>query len=80
MSLTATISSKGQVVIPAELRRKYRLDEGVTILFHDEGGQLMLEPSKFADIYALQGSFHMYSLEQALHDEREAEQLREERR
>jgi AbrB family looped-hinge helix DNA binding protein len=80
MSLTATISSKGQVVIPAELRRKYGLKEGVRIVFHDDGGHLTLEPSRFADIYALQGSLHGYGLEQALHDEREAERLREDMR
>lgn len=80
MSLTATISSKGQVVIPAELRRKYGLNEGVKIIFHDEGGHLTLEPSRFADIYALQGSLRGYALEQALQEEREAERMREDAR
>jgi AbrB family looped-hinge helix DNA binding protein len=80
MNLSATISSKGQVVIPAELRKKYGLEEGVRILFHDEGGHLMLEPSRFAGVYALQGSFRGYPLEHALQEEREAERLREDKR
>lgn len=35
--LTATISSKGQVVIPAELRHKLGLQPGDTIVFDDRG-------------------------------------------
>lgn len=80
MSVSVTISSKGQIVIPAELRKKYGLDEGVKILFHDEDGHLILEPSRFAEIYKLQGQFKRYPLEEALHEEREMERLREERR
>jgi AbrB family looped-hinge helix DNA binding protein len=80
MSLSSTVSSKGQVVIPSELRKKYGLDEGVKILFHDEDGQLILEPSNFPAIYALQGLLKSYPLEESLQAEREAERLREERR
>lgn len=79
MSLSATVSSKGQVVIPAELRKKYGLEEGVKILFHDEDGQLFLEPNSFAAIYALQGIYKDIPLEEALQAERDAERLREDR-
>lgn len=79
MILTATISSKGQVVIPAELRRKYGLKEGVKVVFHDEGGQLSIEPSRFDDVLALQGSLRGYDLERALQEEREAERKREDK-
>lgn len=80
MIFTATISSKGQVVIPAELRRKYGLEDGVRIVFHDEDGHLSIEPSRFADILALQGSLRGYALEQALLEERDAERQREDER
>lgn len=77
MIVTATISSKGQIVIPAELRRKYGLKEGVRVVFHDEGGKLTLEPNRFAEVYALQGSLRGYDLERALQEDRETERKRE---
>jgi len=33
--MTATVSSKGQVVIPAELRRKLGIQPGDTVVFDD---------------------------------------------
>ena len=42
---TATVSSKGWVVIPADLRRKYGLDTGSQVRVVDYGGVLALVPS-----------------------------------
>ena len=42
--LTAKISSKGWVVIPAELRKKYRLESGQYVKVVDYGGVLALIP------------------------------------
>ena len=42
---TVTVSTKGWVVIPAELRRKYRLTSGSQVLVVDYGGVLALVPS-----------------------------------
>jgi AbrB family looped-hinge helix DNA binding protein len=39
------ISSKGWVVIPAELRRKYGLDPGSEVHFVDYGGVLAVIPA-----------------------------------
>ena len=39
-----TVSSKGWVVIPAKLRRKYRLTSGTRVLVVDYGGVLSLIP------------------------------------
>lgn len=80
MRSSAVVSSKGQIVIPAGLRKKYRLEEGVTIIFHDDGGRLTLEPNTFAALYALQGTLKDYPLEEALESEREAERAREDSR
>lgn len=80
MRSSAVISSKGQVVIPASLRRKYHLEEGVTVIFQDDDGRLTLEPSNFDALYALQGTLRNYPLEEALEAEREAERLREDKR
>ncbi len=80
MKASSIISSKGQIVIPANLRKRYGLKEGTTVVFHEDGGRLVLEPSNHAAIYALQGSLAGFPLEQGLAKERRAEQKREDKR
>jgi AbrB family looped-hinge helix DNA binding protein len=72
------MSSKGQVVIPAELRRKYRLEEGVTVVFREENGHIVLEPDRFAALLALRGSIP-FDLEGALIEEKKREREYEDR-
>jgi AbrB family looped-hinge helix DNA binding protein len=43
--MTLTISNKGRVVIPAELRRKYGLEPGSAVCIVDYGGVLSLVPA-----------------------------------
>ena len=38
------VSSKGQIVIPAELRRKYNIDRGSKINVLDGDGEIILRP------------------------------------
>ena len=38
------VSSKGQVVIPAELRERLRLQKGTPATWREEGGRLVLTP------------------------------------
>jgi AbrB family looped-hinge helix DNA binding protein len=42
---TLTISSKGWVVIPAELRKKYHLMPGTEVVIVDYGGGLSIVPA-----------------------------------
>jgi bifunctional DNA-binding transcriptional regulator/antitoxin component of YhaV-PrlF toxin-antitoxin module len=67
-------------LIPAGLRKKYRLEEGVTVVFDEDHGRLTLEPSNFAAFFALQGTLGDYPLEETLTSEREAERAREDER
>jgi AbrB family looped-hinge helix DNA binding protein len=80
MVSTAVISSKGQIVIPAALRKKYRLKEGSVVAFREEGGHLVLDPDPYAAVYALYGAFKGYNLEKILNEERRKEREREDRR
>ena len=80
MAATAVISSKGQIVIPAALRKKFRLKEGTVVAFREEGGHLVLEPDPFAAVLALQGSLKGKCLERMLIEERRKEREREDRR
>jgi AbrB family looped-hinge helix DNA binding protein len=80
MKASSIISCKGQIVIPANLRKRYGLKEGTTVVFQEDRGRLVLEPSNHAAIYALQGSLEGLPLEQDLAEERRAEQKREDKR
>ena len=42
---TITISNKGWVVIPAELRKKYHLTPGTEVVIVDYGGVLSIVPA-----------------------------------
>ena len=39
---TSIVTRKGQVTIPARLRRRLQLDEGSVVAFSEEGGELVL--------------------------------------
>lgn len=39
---TATLTEKGQIVIPAEIRARYELTPGTQVEFVDEGGVIRL--------------------------------------
>lgn len=43
--MTLTISNKGWVVIPAELRKKYELNPGTEVVIVDYGGVLSIIPA-----------------------------------
>lgn len=42
--MTTTLSSKGQIVIPSEIRKKLALSEGTTILCELVDGKIILDP------------------------------------
>ena len=43
--LRATVTSKGQLVVPAELRRKHRIEAGTKVRFlEDQFGRIVLQP------------------------------------
>ena len=44
--MTIRVSSKGWVVIPAELRKRYRLNPGAEVQIVDYGGVLVIIPVK----------------------------------
>ena len=49
------ITSKGQIVIPAALRRKLRMKAGTRVAVHEDRGQLILQPITDAFIDSLRG-------------------------
>ncbi len=74
---TATISAKGWVVIPAELRKKYHLHPSAQIHVVDYGGVLALVPALEDPVHDAYGIFQGAQLTEALLEEHAAEHIRE---
>jgi hypothetical protein len=60
------------------LLKRYGLKEGASVVFQEDRG-LVLEPGKYAAIYALQGGLRAFCSKQDLAKQRKAEQKRENR-
>lgn len=39
------VSSRGQLTLPAEIRKKYGIDEGSVLVAEDRGGEIVLKPT-----------------------------------
>ena len=79
--MALTISDKGWVVIPAELRKKYNLLPGTQVVIVDYGGVLSIIPALKNPIKQGRGMLKgLPSLTQDLLKERRKERSREERR
>ena len=73
------ISSKGQVVIPAELRKRYGLKRGTRAVWREQKGQLILTPiERLLD--EIQGSLKPRPGEPTMFDELFKERERERER
>ena len=55
-SETSTVTTKGQLVIPAKLRRKYSIRKGTQVAFFEDQGRLILQPITPEFIRSLRGS------------------------
>lgn len=52
----STVTTKGQLVIPAKLRRKYAIKEGTQVAFLEQENRLVLQPLTSEFIRSLRGS------------------------
>lgn len=76
--MTLTISNKGWVVIPAELRKKYNLLPGTEVIIVDYGGVLSIIPTLKHPVKQGRGSLKgLPSLTKDLLKERAQERSRE---
>jgi len=75
---TATVSSKGWIVVPVGLRKKYHLQPGARVALVDYGGVLSLVPALVQPALEAAGLLKGdRSLVQALLEERARERARE---
>lgn len=51
-----TVTTKGQVVIPSRLRRKFGIRKGTPVVFLEEGNRLILQPLTPEFVRSLRGA------------------------
>jgi antitoxin PrlF len=56
---TATVTTKGQVTIPAAVRRALQIESGDELFFMVEGERAILVPAHKQSIMAFQGILHV---------------------
>lgn len=80
----AYVTSKGQVVVPARLRRKYGIKAGTRLNFSEEGGHIVVQPVTKEYISSFRGIFKRKpgekSAVQELLEDRAVERAREDRK
>ena len=75
--MRTTLARRGQTVIPAELRRRYHLEEGSQIEWLDTGAGLMVVPVPPESIRVLRGAGRGERLVERLLAERGRDRSRE---
>ena len=79
--MSLTVSNKGWVVIPAELRKKYNLTPGTEVIIVDYGGVLAIVPALKNPVRQGRGLLKgLPSLTEDLLQDRKHEKSREARR
>ncbi len=80
---SAYVTSKGQVVVPARLRRKFGIKPGTRLNFSEEKGRIVVQPVTKAFIDSFCGIFKLKpgekSAVQELLEDRDRERAREDR-
>jgi AbrB family looped-hinge helix DNA binding protein len=76
----SVVSSKGQVVIPAELRQRLSLEKGTPATWSEEGGRLVLTPMTERQLDEIMGFLKPARGEPSMFEESFAERERERKR
>ena len=53
---TSVVTTKGQLVIPARLRRRFGIKKGTTVAFAEDEGRIIIQPVNREFIRGLRGS------------------------
>jgi AbrB family looped-hinge helix DNA binding protein len=58
----STVTSRGQLVIPASLRKKLGIGEGTQVVIWEQGGQLILQPITSGFVRNLRGALREHAV------------------
>ncbi len=74
----ATVSTKGQVLIPSKIRRKLKINKGTKVYIEQKGNEITLKPVTPEAVSSLAGILRSgEKLTKALLEEREKDRRRE---
>ena len=80
---TAYVTSKGQLVVPSRIRRRFGIKPGTRVNFVEEGDRIIFQPVTREYISSFRGIFKLKpgekSVVQELLDDRRAEKEKEDR-
>jgi AbrB family looped-hinge helix DNA binding protein len=80
MTQMTKVSSKGQVVIPANLREELGFKPGVRVVIKKVGRGLHIEPSTLEAVTALRGKYAGTGLDESFIEDRRQDKERAERK
>lgn len=72
-TMVSTASVKGQVVIPANLRRRFGIKPGTKVTFYEDGGRLVLQPVTKEFVRSVRGRLKGSGVLELLMEERRRE-------
>jgi AbrB family looped-hinge helix DNA binding protein len=80
MAHMAKVSSKGQLVIPVEIRKRLRIKSGTCVAVDERDGQITLTPNPYEALLALRGclSYVKEDVEALMMEERRKDRERDE--
>ena len=70
---TVCFSTRGQVVIPRRLRRKFEIQRGTRAIVYEEGDHIVIKPVTQSYLKSLRGSLKGSGLIKALAEDRQKE-------
>jgi AbrB family looped-hinge helix DNA binding protein len=70
---TITFTTKGQLVIPAPIRRKLGITDGTRATVREEGGKIIIHPVTESYVRSLRGSLKHLPVVETLSEERRKE-------
>ena len=50
MKTNIVMSSRGQITLPSEIRKKYGMDEGSVLVAEDRNGEIVLKPAAVYEV------------------------------
>lgn len=50
MKTNLVVSSRGQLTLPSEIRKKYGIDEGSVLVAEDRDGEIILKPAAVMEV------------------------------
>ena len=80
MAQMVTISSKGQLVIPAKLRKELGFKPGIRVTVRKQGKGVHIEPNSYEAVMALCGKYAGLPLQKDLAEARRQDEEKSERK